>query len=122
MTDRVLVCLPDGRWLALAPDAFARALADGAEAVPSNNTNTSAPCGSHGPELLTAEQMQASTGVPASWWLKQARERRIPHALFGRYVRFDLAALARAGLTPAVAPGAQATYGYRVRSQRQLSD
>lgn len=36
MTDRVLICLPDGRWPALSPDLFREALQSGAElAAPS---------------------------------------------------------------------------------------
>lgn len=30
-TDRVLICLPDGRWLALSADVFREALQSGAE-------------------------------------------------------------------------------------------
>jgi len=42
------------------------------------------------PRLLSAEEMQAATGVPASWFEAQARERRIPFRKFGRWPRFDL--------------------------------
>jgi hypothetical protein len=40
-------------------------------------------------KLLSAEAMEAATGVPASWFATQARERRIPFRKLGRYVRFD---------------------------------
>jgi hypothetical protein len=41
--------------------------------------------------LLTAEELETATGVPASWFAAQARERRIPFRKLGRYVRFDFA-------------------------------
>lgn len=40
---------------------------------------------------MSAEAMEAATGVPASWYATQARERRIPFRKLGRYVRFDFA-------------------------------
>lgn len=41
------------------------------------------------PKLLSAEEMEAATSIPASWYATQARERRIPFRKLGRYVRFD---------------------------------
>lgn len=41
--------------------------------------------------LVSAEQLQLRTGIPASWWMSQARERRVPHHKVGRYVRFSVA-------------------------------
>ncbi len=43
------------------------------------------------PELLDAAQLEQRTGIPATWWMSQARERRIPFHKYGRYVRFDFA-------------------------------
>src|SRR5437764_10397055 len=85
MADRVLVALPDGRWLALAPEAFREALAEGAQlsVVPATSPAAAAP------KLVSAEDMEAATGVPASWFASQARERRIPFRKLGRYVRFN---------------------------------
>ena len=40
--------------------------------------------------LLTAKQMSEATGIPTTWFERQARERRIPHRRFGRRVRFSL--------------------------------
>jgi hypothetical protein len=34
--------------------------------------------------------MEAETGIPASWFLEQARKGRIPHIRAGKYVRFKL--------------------------------
>lgn len=39
--------------------------------------------------LVDAAGMETRTGVPASWWMTQARERRIPFQKIGRRVRFD---------------------------------
>jgi hypothetical protein len=89
MADRVFIPLPDGRWLALAPDAFRAALAEGSTccAAPSTQGAVSTlPV----EKLMSADEMEASTGVPASWWMTQARERRIPFRKIGRRVRFAL--------------------------------
>jgi hypothetical protein len=91
MTDRVLIPLPDGRWLGLTPEQFAEAEQSGRESGPAPPTD--APVVSHD-ELLTAEQLEARTNVPASWWEQAARERRVPHARIGRYVRFRFAEVA----------------------------
>jgi hypothetical protein len=42
---------------------------------------------------MSAEEMESATGVPASWYATQARERRIPFRKIGRYVRFDYSEL-----------------------------
>lgn len=86
-TEMLLVPLPDGRWLALTPETFRAALEAGSSLVPS--PHSLAP-----PEptqkLLSAEELEERTGVPASWFATQARERRIPFRKLGRYVRFAL--------------------------------
>jgi hypothetical protein len=41
-------------------------------------------------KLIDAEQLEEITGVPATWWASQARERRLPFHKFGKYVRFDI--------------------------------
>jgi hypothetical protein len=84
MADRILVALPDGRWLALDHETFTTALAAGAEMMPAAAASAAAPA-----KLLSAEDMEAATGIPASWYSTQARERRIPFRKLGRYVRFD---------------------------------
>jgi hypothetical protein len=91
MTDRVLIPLPDGRWLGLTPEQFLEAEQSGREIRPAPPTGA-APTGHD--ELLTAEQLEARTNVPASWWEQAARERRVPHARIGRYVRFRFAEVA----------------------------
>lgn len=41
-------------------------------------------------QLLDAEQLEAVTAVPATWWMAAARARRIPFRKIGRRVRFVL--------------------------------
>jgi hypothetical protein len=85
--DRVLIALPTGQWLALDRQTFDAALIAGAEyMVPTAPaTDTAANTG----KLVTAETLSELTGVPATWFEAQARERRIPFRKLGRYVRFD---------------------------------
>ena len=40
--------------------------------------------------LVDANQAAKLLGVPPSWLLAQARERKVPHHKLGHYVRFDL--------------------------------
>lgn len=40
--------------------------------------------------LLTAEEMQDRTSIPASWWETAARESRVRCYRFGKYTRFRL--------------------------------
>ncbi len=40
--------------------------------------------------LVDANEAAKLLGVPPSWLLAQARERRLPHHKLGHYVRFDL--------------------------------
>lgn len=107
----MLLPLPDGRWIGLTPEQLAQALSAAADVMPSHQ-NRDAPLPPSGVELLTAEEMEKRTSVPASWWLKQARERRIPHVMLGRYVRFEAAALTRQHEVQAVAT---ATGGLPIR-------
>jgi hypothetical protein len=89
MSDRVLIPLPGIGTLALSREDYEAALAAGhaLSAAPG------APATPQASKLLTAEEMEAATGVPASWFASQARERRIPFRKLGRYVRFDLVEL-----------------------------
>lgn len=78
----VLIPLPGLGTLALPRDVFERHLVRH-EQVQSTPAAAA--------ELLDADQLEERTGIPASWWMTQARERRVPFHKFGRYVRFDLA-------------------------------
>lgn len=102
MSDRVLVPLPDGRWLALSREAFEAALAEGATAM----SATAAPPDPIEP-LLEAEQLAKALNLPATAIERLAREERIPFIECGRWRRFRRsaveAALARRETTAASA-------------------
>jgi hypothetical protein len=107
VADRVLVPFATGQWLALSPETFREALEAGTAAMPS-------PAQAKGADptqkLASAAEMEVATGVPASCFAAQARERRIPFRKIGRYVRFDVAeVLASAALQPRPQSGAFGT-------------
>ncbi len=83
----VIVALPGIGTLKLPKELFDQHLLRDPSAE-SNDASTS-----H--ELLDAAQLELRTGIPASWWMSQARERRIPFHKYGRYVRFDFAEVTR---------------------------
>jgi hypothetical protein len=87
MSDRVLIPLGPIGTLLLTREAYEAALAAGAALATSPEPSRAAAP----PNLMSAEAMEAATGVPASWFATQARERRIPFRKLGRYVRFDFA-------------------------------
>ncbi len=92
----VLIALPTGDFLALSPEQFTEARTLGMQLAgparqPANDQPQEAP-------LLSAEQMEARTSVPASWFLEQARKNAIPHVRLGKYVRFELSAVREAGI------------------------
>jgi predicted DNA-binding transcriptional regulator AlpA len=96
MSDRnlVLVAVPGLGVLAREVKALSTALAEGAKLCASSGAAAPqapapSPAGTF-PRLLSAKEMEAATGVPASWFAAQARERRIPFRKIGRYVRFSL--------------------------------
>jgi len=45
--------------------------------------------GAERPHLMDAREVARLFGVPPSWVLQRARERRIPYYRVGKYVRFD---------------------------------
>lgn len=89
MADRVLLALPDGRWLALARDAFEAALVSGAESVasPASSAATQEP-------LLDADHAAAQLGVTARWLEDCARAGIVPHHKLGRFIRFRVSDIA----------------------------
>ena len=86
MTDRVLIAVPGG-FLALTMAQYAAALAEGAKLMPSTVTTVDTVTGDT--KLLTAKQMEERTGKPSSWWMSQARQRRITAEKIGRSWMFD---------------------------------
>jgi hypothetical protein len=85
VADRVLVAVPGLGVLVLTPEVFRTALAEGEQfsLTPVTAARYAAA------KLVSAQEMEAATGVPASWFASQARERRIPFRKLGRYVRFN---------------------------------
>jgi excisionase family DNA binding protein len=86
MSDRILMALPDGRWLVLDQKTFVAALAAGAEfAMPKAQKMEAAV-----DELLTAEQIACRLKLPISWIEEATRQGRLPFHEFGRYRRYSL--------------------------------
>jgi excisionase family DNA binding protein len=90
MTDRLLVPLPDGQWLALPPDVFNEALEAGAQLMGATRPSAAATAAasSAAEPLLDAEELSAALHVPVTWIEQAARELRIPSIEFGRWRRF----------------------------------
>jgi len=89
MSDRVLVCLQDGRWLALTAESFEGALSEGAKfnAAPASSCERL-----NEPVLVDAAEMARLTSTAASWWHAAARELDCPSLFVGKDRRFNVAA------------------------------
>lgn len=74
--------------LAFTPEEFRAGFERGRKIFPAHNGQTG--LGSNAERILTAEQAQAETGIPSSWFLESARQGKIPHVRAGKYVRFQL--------------------------------
>ena len=86
MTDRVLICLPDGRWLALSPDIFREALQSGAEhATPF----VVSPVPQRSSTLVTADEIGEATHISRSTVYELAKAGVLPSVRVGRRIRFD---------------------------------
>ena len=99
MSDRVLVPLPDGRWLSLSREVFEAALTAGGECMVS-----SAPSSASVEPLLDADQAAAQLGVTSRWLEDCARAGIVPHHKLGRFIRFRVSDVA-AHFQVAGAPG-----------------
>jgi hypothetical protein len=85
MSDLVLIPFPGLGTLALSKEQFDAALAAGNALSRGSAPSVAAPS----EELVDAESLERRTGVPASWWMAQARKGCIPFRKIGRRVRFD---------------------------------
>jgi hypothetical protein len=84
------VLIPIGStWLALSLLQFREALDHGQEIARPTQESQQTPVTAED-RVLDAQGMEAATGVPATWFLDQARRRKIPHMRAGKYVRFHL--------------------------------
>ena len=89
MTNRIIVPLADGRWLALSREQFSEALGQGARLMPSLDI----PEPEDGPQWLSAKQMAELTGMSETYWQEEARCGRAPSRRFGRSLRFPVSYL-----------------------------
>jgi excisionase family DNA binding protein len=90
MSDKVLVVVPGLGALALAPDTYRQALAEGA-ALAGAQQGAKTPAGDE--PLLDAEQLAAKLSIPTTWLEAAARDGRVPCVRAGRWVRFSRAAV-----------------------------
>lgn len=103
----LLLCLPAPiGWIAITVSevraAKRRVLDLGLDAMDVGSPATN---GSQAVRTLdTPEQAAEALGVDASWLLRGARERTVPHVRFGKYVRFDREELIKHGAVPARPP------------------
>jgi excisionase family DNA binding protein len=84
--DRVLICLPDGRWLALSAEAFREALQSGAE-LAGHSADSAALQPSSG--LVTADEIGEATHMSRSTVYELAKAGVLPSVRVGRRIRFD---------------------------------
>lgn len=76
-----------GEYLALTTEQLEAARQRGREIM--------RPAATHVPHsqpdpIIDADGMEKRTGIPATWWLENARRGSIPHLRAGKYVRFVL--------------------------------
>jgi excisionase family DNA binding protein len=85
MTDRVLLPLADGRWLALAPEVFRDALAAGSALM--GAPASPAPVSEAEP-LLDAGELAQALNLPKSCVYERARRGDFPSVRVGKHLRF----------------------------------
>ena len=78
----------NGRWLVLPEEQFREALARGQTVF--GHVLAHADPETPPERVLDAKGMEAATKIPASWFLEQARQGKIPHVRGGKYVRFKI--------------------------------
>lgn len=85
MSTPVLIAL-GSEFLVLTLEQFQEALHQGRAVVP----QASGPVVREPDEILDADGIAERTQIPASWFLEQARQRKLCHLRAGKYVRFRL--------------------------------
>lgn len=88
MSDRVLVPLASGQWLALEPEAFRQALEAGSALA-----SQPAAAQSSDEPLMDADALAKVLNLPVTWIEQAAREGRIPSIQAGRWRRFRRSAV-----------------------------
>jgi hypothetical protein len=84
----LLVPLSSGEFLALSQDQFTEARELAQRMVTPSRPQADHQQAMLDEPLLTAEQMEQRTSIPATWFLEQARKEALPHVRAGKYVRF----------------------------------
>jgi excisionase family DNA binding protein len=84
--DRIVVPLPDGRWLALSREVFAEALAVGA-ALMTPPAAATVPQAESEP-LLNAVELSRVLNLPRTCIYEKARAGAIPSVRVGKHLRF----------------------------------
>lgn len=81
------ICIPFGNLtLVLTESEFQEARVRGEQLSVINTKVNEAAANDH---LLDAKGMSESTGIPQTWFLEQARQKKIPCIRGGKYVRFN---------------------------------
>ncbi len=98
MSDRVLLPLPDGRWLALTPGEISEASARAKEllravGLASDPIPTPSKDGQQ-TRWLSVDELVQLTSLKKSWIYQEIRANNIPHRRFGRQVRIPSSYLA----------------------------
>ena len=75
--------------IALSMDALRKARGDAASLLDDPVSTRNQDDVAHLSMLLDAQAIAELFGIEATWFLTRAREGRIPHARFGKFVRFD---------------------------------
>ncbi len=111
MADRVLIPLPDGRWLAFTPNELGEASARGCEmAVALGLTPqpiSTPPSLGEQTSWLSVDEVAQRSGLKKSWIYQEIRANNIPHRRFGKQVRIPASYLAE----PATRSGANGQGG-----------
>jgi len=76
-----------GEYLALTVEQFREAQERAHALMPAVTAPAHTP---QADQVLDAAGMEKATGIPATWFLEQARRGTVPHLRAGKYVRFRL--------------------------------
>lgn len=106
----------NGSWLALSQDQIRDAIERGRRMAGELSQQSCVEVVQD--RILDADGMQAETGIPASWFLEQARREKVPHVRAGKYVRFRLNEVLEA-LSAGLRPGDRLSVGFKKRNANQ---
>lgn len=84
MTDKVILPLMDGRWLALSPETFQQGLQQGSELVPQEQANRQ---DDEKPLWLPVREVARLCNISETFLYDEIRLKRIRSRLLGRAVR-----------------------------------